>query len=254
MLSTRPTLALMLLASLASSGSAAEKWGTIKGRVVIAGEVPARPAIAAAALVPACKACAAPGGTLDDTWVVDPKTKGVRWVMVWLQHESGDFAKAIRVHPRLAKPAAPTVVLDQPCCMFEPHNLCMRAGQTLVIKNSAAFAHNVNIIGGGVNPEKNVAVPAGAELAVPGWVASRTVVPVQCNIHGWMRANVRVFDHPYFAVTNGKGEFEIKDAPAGKLRLAVWHDEGWVVGDRKGIPVEIKDGAVTDVGELKARK
>ena len=36
-----------------------------------------------------------------------------------------------------------------------------------------------------------------------------------CNIHGWMKAYVRVFDHPYYAVTDEDGKFEIKLARVG---------------------------------------
>ena len=40
-----------------------------------------------------------------------------------------------------------------------------------------------------------------------------------------MSARVAVFDHPYFAVTNTNGEFEIKCIPANTdLTLAVWHE------------------------------
>ena len=40
-----------------------------------------------------------------------------------------------------------------------------------------------------------------------------------------MTAKAAIFDHPYFAVTNAKGEFEIKDVPAGsELVLCVWHE------------------------------
>jgi hypothetical protein len=64
---------------------------------------------------------------------------------------------------------------------------------------------------------------------------------------GW----VRVFDNPYFAVTDADGNFEIKDAPAGTYRLMIWQESigyrGGAAG-RDGTPVTIKAGAVTDVG------
>ncbi len=239
------------MTSLSSTASAEEKWGTVKGRVVWVGAVPERPVIDKAQVDPKCKECAALGKTLSDDWVIDPTSKGVRWVMVWLLHESGDFDKPIPIHPALAK-AAPKVVLDQPCCMFEPHHLGMRTGQILVARNSAKFVHNVNIAGGDDNPNKNTAVPPGTELEIPGWKASAFAVPVSCGIHGWMNAKIRVFAHPYFAVTNEMGEFEINDAPAGKYRIAVWNDL-WIVGGKKGMPLEIKPGAVTDLGESKAQ-
>ena len=52
-------------------------------------------------------------------------------------------------------------------------------------------------------------------------VADRFPITVSCTIHPWMRAWIRVFDHPYYAVTDDNGHFEIKDAPAGEYRLVV---------------------------------
>ena len=64
-----------------------------------------------------------------------------------------------------------------------------------------------------------------------------------------MFASIRVFDHPYFAVTNEDGEYEIKKAPVGKLRIFVWHREGSFSGKdegRFGYELEVKP-KVTDV-------
>ena len=47
------------------------------------------------------------------------------------------------------------------------------------------------------------------------------MVPFKCDVHGWMNAYVGVLDHPYFAVTDKDGKFELKDAAAGHL-----HDRG----------------------------
>ena len=247
-------LSVAVLAVVTTSGSGqAPGWGTLKGTVVFDGKVPERKMID-----PKNDRvfCLSKGPVLSDELVVDPKTKGVRWVMVWLVDEKG--GNKIPINPKLAKPAD-KVLIDQPCCMFEPHVLGMRAGQILVSKNSAAVTHNVNIIGGADNPNKNVAIPPGKSLEVEGWKASSSMVPVQCTIHQWMNCWVRVFDHPYFAVTNDKGEFEIKDAPAGKFRIVVWQESvGWVVNEagksgKIGVTVEIVAGKTTDIGSIKMK-
>ena len=36
------------------------------------------------------------------------------------------------------------------------------------------------------------------------------MVPFKCDVHGWMNAYVGVLDHPYFAVTDEDGKFELK--------------------------------------------
>ena len=43
------------------------------------------------------------------------------------------------------------------------------------------------------------------------------MVPFKCDVHGWMNAYVGVLDHPFFAVTDADGTFEIKGAAARHL-------------------------------------
>jgi hypothetical protein len=225
-------------------------WGTIKGQVVFNGPVPERSKIDVSKN-PDANFCTKDGTVpvLSDELVVDPKTKGVRWVLVWLIDEKG--GNKVPIHPKLAKPTG-KVVLDQPCCAYEPHVLGIREGQVLEAKNSASKTHNVFILGGDENPNKNVSIPPGKSLDVEDWKAVSRPVPVQCTIHTWMKAHIGVFAHPYFAVTNEKGEFEIKDAPAGKFRLMIWQETvGWGEAGKKGIPIEIKGGAVTEVPTIK---
>ena len=43
------------------------------------------------------------------------------------------------------------------------------------------------------------------------------MVPFKCDVHGWMNAYVGVLDHPFFAVTDEDGKFELKGLPPGHL-------------------------------------
>lgn len=127
----------------------------------------------------------------------------------------------------------------------------MRAGQVLVTKNSSPVNHNVNIISTGNNPSQNLLIPAGKELKVEGWGAANAPTKIECNIHPWMVAWVRVFNHPYFAITDKDGNFEMKNAPSGEYNLVVWQEEvGWVKGGKVGVPVNIKADGVTDAGKI----
>jgi hypothetical protein len=186
---------------------------------------------------------------------VDAKSKGVRWVVVWLV-DPNNLKATLPIHPTLK--AIPEkdkkVPVDQPCCQFEPHVIALREGQVLVAKNSATIPHNVKIDGGALNPNLNQLLPPGASLDVEGWKGHTPPVLVSCSIHGWMKSYVRVYDHPYFAVTNEQGEFEIKNAPAGNYNMVIWHETGYVKGDKKGVPVAIKADGVTDLGQIKMNK
>jgi hypothetical protein len=230
-----------------------QEWGTVKGHVVFAGDDIPKPVTIDTSKEPKCKT--KDGGPItSEEWVVNPKNKGVQWAIVWLVPEGSE---KLRIHPDLAKPAKKEVEIDQPCCMFQPHSVALQKGQVLVAKNSSQIAHNVDWKGirqtGG-----NTLVPPGGKLVIDQIKVSDFPITINCGIHPWMKANARMFDHPYFAVTDADGGFEIKNAPAGKCRIVVWHEAvGYSTGSgKKGEPIDIKAGGTTDLGtlELKPKK
>ena len=231
-------------------------WGTIKGQVVWSGkEAPKR---APVNVVKDQAACLKNGKLFEDTLVVNPDNKGVRWCIVYLMSEKG-FDKDIPIHPKLKAIKNKTVELDQPCCQFEPHMLAMREGQTLIVKNSMTIAHNVNLVGGVKGPNQNQIVPSGGKFKVEDIKARYMPILVKCDIHPWMSGRIAVLKHPYFAVTDKDGKFEIKDAPAGDFRLVIWHEDGgWVVHDgkkwRDGQKITIKAGDTTDLGKVPMKR
>lgn len=228
-----------------------KNWGTIKGRIVFAGDKLPDPAEVKVDKDQAH--CLEKGKIFSDEWVVNKENKGVKWVFVWLAPEPGGTVKKLPIHPSLKEPKDQKVEIDQPHCMFIPHSLALREGQVLVGKNSSPIAHNMNVAGHPTkNPARNIIIPPKATQEFDGLQADDWPVSVQCNIHGWMKAWVRVFDHPYFAVTDADGNFEIKNAPAGEWRLRSWHDSGWRGGaaGKAGDKITVKGGTTTDLGKL----
>ena len=226
--------------------AASEPWGTIEGQATWAGgDLPAPTPV----IVDKDQAqCLKSGPIFKTDYVVNVKNKGVRWVVVWLV-DADDYKKAPPVHPDLKEPKDKEVVLDQPCCQFEPHAVCLREGQTLIARNSGTVPHNSRIDSPGDNPDVNPLIPPGASISVPGWKADARPSLVSCGIHPWMSAYVRVFDHPYFAVTDEDGHFKIEKAPAGDFRIVAWQESvGYLDrGLKKGDPITIKPGGVTEV-------
>jgi hypothetical protein len=241
-------------AAFAPRAAAADEkgWSTIKGQVVWAvGAIPQRQAVN---VNKDKDHCLSKGPLLSEEWVINPKNKGVRWTIVWLAPNPGPGQAPLPVHPSLKTIKAKEVVIDQPCCAFEPHVLAMREGQDLLVKNSAPVPHNVNWTGyPRTNPGGNVLIPAGGSYTITGLKADKLPLIVKCNIHPWMLARLAVLDHPYFAVTDENGNFQIPKAQDGQYRLKVYHESiGWLGGakGRDGQPITIKDGAVTDLGKI----
>lgn len=218
-------------------------WGTITGRIVWGGEVP-KATVLDLKNNPDAAACQKKGPLPDQTWVVNAKNKGLQFTFVWL--ESATKGEKLPIHPKLQKVSEKNVEIDQPICIFHPHAVGLREGQNLVAKNGASIAHNFKWQGDpAVNPGGNVLLPPGGEKSIEGLMASRLPVSIECNIHPWMKGWVRVFDHPYFAVTDEEGNFTIKDAPVGDHRLKIWHGSGGWAGGAKGKngqPISVKAG------------
>jgi hypothetical protein len=244
--------ALLTLSAL--SAARAGDWGTIKGKVILDGDIP-KPTEIKVDADP--KECLKNGPLFSQEYVVDKNTKGVRWVVVWLMPADFDSknlkAQFKKINPD-AEPKDKEVVIDQPCCQFEPRVLVIRAGkQKLVINNPAPMPHNTKIDGGPKNIDLNQLVAPNSKYAVDwDWQPTPSgAVPFSCTVHKWMKGYIRVIDHPYYAVTNEKGEFEIKGAPAGKCRIIVWHETGWVVGDKEpskyGVPITVVADKTTEV-------
>ncbi len=121
-------------------------------------------------------------------------------------------------------------------------------------KNPSPVAHNFSYLGGDDNPGDNKLVPAGGSHTVKDLKASSHVIVVSCTIHPWMKGWIRVFGHPYYALTDDNGKFEIKKAPAGRYNLVVWHEEGWLNGDKRGKPIDIPAGGIIEVNVSAPRR
>ena len=122
---------------------------------------------------------------------------------------------------------APTtpVTLDQNGCRYHPHVLGIQVGQTLNIKNSDPLLHNIKAKAVKNRPF-NVSQPnVTATPTVRTFNAPEVMVPLECNVHGWMNAFLGVLPHPFFAVTGADGSFSIKGLPPGTYTIEAWHEK-----------------------------
>jgi len=128
------------------------------------------------------------------------------------------------------------VTFDQKGCRYEPHVLAFEAGSTVNIDNSDGILHNIHTYSK-VNPPFNMAQPKFKKV-IKEKVEKPEVIKVTCDAHGWMHGWWYATDTPYFAVTDDKGNYTIKDVPAGNYTIEVWQEKLGTKDDK----VDVKDG------------
>lgn len=233
----------LTLVAFGSSAAVAEdaNWVTIRGKVNLSDlklKALAKPAIL---VVNTDKEhCLSKGPLTAEDLIVNPKNGGVKNVWVYLKPAVGDTFAPKDIHPALANAKPKELVIDQPCCQFVPRAFAARTGDTLLIKNSSPVPHNTNFNSDDLSFNQTIA--AGGEYKpVKALTAQKSPALYACNIHPWMKGMVMIFDHPYYAVTDADGKYEIKDAPAGAIRVFYRHEGGYHMGKdgAKGFPNNI---------------
>ena len=135
---------------------------------------------------------------------------------------------------------ASKVEIDQAGCMYQPYVTAAMIGQTLAIKNSDPFMHNVNVqpkVAG--NKGFNIAQATQGKIDEKSFEKPELGIRFACNVHPWMIAYVSTFENPFFAVSDDKGNFTIKgDLPDGKYTVEAYHQKGGAVTQ----DIEVKGG------------
>lgn len=120
-------------------------------------------------------------------------------------------------------PPSQPAVIDQKGCMYQPHVLALRAGQTLQVVNEDPVMHNVHPMPAN-NREWNKAELPGSTVD-ESFPREEIAIPVKCNVHPWMRSYVAVFKHPFFMVTGKDGSFDLSNLPPGAYTIEAWHEK-----------------------------
>ncbi len=138
----------------------------------------------------------------------------IRNVMVYVKEGLGD-----RKFPAKTEP----FVLDQAGCQYKPHVIALMAGQPLRVRNSDPTNHNIHFLPK-VNQQYNFSQPK-QDMEKDLKLQVEDTFKVKCDVHPWMGCYIRVFDHPFYAVTGKDGSFEINGLPPGKYVLEAWHEK-----------------------------
>ena len=163
-----------------------------------------------------------------DNAICDPEARGTRDLERLVVGAQGGIANTVVFLKNISRGKAmdvpePRRSLDQKRCRYEPHILLVPQNSTLQMKSSDAVLHTLHMDG---------AATYNLPFPFPNQIISRTMpsaglVSLKCNGgHVWMNAEIFVIPHPYYAVTDESGRFELTDVPPGEYEIVAWH-EGW---------------------------
>jgi plastocyanin len=155
------------------------------------------------------------GPQFQETFEVGSDGKSLANVFVYVKDGLGNYIYDTPTEP---------VKIDQQACRYHPHVFGIRVGQPLEIVNSDDTLHNIHAMPKS-NAEFNTGQPIQGMKTTHTFDKPEVMVPFKCDVHGWMNAYVGVLDHPYFAVTDADGKFDLKTLPPGTYTIEAWHEK-----------------------------
>ena len=236
---------------MVSTSAATEELATLRMKFVIDGDAP-KPEAIDTARDPFC----AQNKIFTDSMLV--KDGAIKNVIVYWDARKNKKVDVPKIALEVPKDKP---VLDNIKCMFEPKILTVQTGQTIVIKNSDETGHNANFNFFANNPF-NAIIPIGGEKELKLEQPEPAPIPIDCNVHPWMKAYIVVSENSYMGVSNDEGVIEIKNLPVGEeFVLKVYHelsggiDEAVVDGKKEKwrsgrMEIELKAG-MNDMGVIK---
>lgn len=169
--------------------------------------------------------------------VIAKKKKYLPNTIVYVDSVKGEF-----------KPPEKHEVMDQKNLVFIPHVLPVLAGTTVDFLNSDNVAHNVFTPDASAEKFNLGTWPTGEIRSYKFEKRCDKVCDavMLCNVHPEMESFVVIMENPYFTTVDEDGNFLIKDVPAGKYSLNVWHpnrkaeSQSVVVSENDSLNVEFE--------------
>lgn len=130
----------------------------------------------------------------------------------------------------------PLTTIKNRKCAFFPRISAIMVDALLEIGNDDPVLHNTHIRSEGKTILNVAMVPQGETIRKQIRVSG--VLNVKCDAHKFMQGYVKVFDHPYFTITDEEGRFQITGVPPGFQRITVWHETLGTLQKEVTVPTE----------------
>ena len=149
-------------------------------------------------------------------------------------------------------PPTQPAVISQSGCSYVPHVRGIVVKQTLEIRNDDNTLHNVKLTSK-KNGKENKSSRKG-QVLTKVFKKPEMGVTYKCDVHSWMSAYVHVVSHPFFAVTQEDGTYEIRGLPPGEYEVSVWHEFARFAPDKEHVTVTVSEGETAEVDFIYAPK
>lgn len=192
--------------------------GAIKGVVTWKEEIPTMPPLKVFADMDFCGEKIEP----TDVLLINPQTKGLQNTLVYLEKVEQGKAPAEKYLLRMGRSESQS---DSRKCLFDDHVFAFVRTQDVAIINFDDIPHNPHLFTETNGTLFNIAMPTpNREIRKKMLRAKGVGVPFQCEVHVHMNGWMAAMEHPYFAVTDNEGRYDIDDVPPGTYRLVAWHE------------------------------
>ena len=214
----------------------AAEWGTLSGKFVYTGT----PVKQSDPRIPE-----------DQSLIIGPQG-GIKNIFVFIKDRR--FKQEL-IHPDYQK-LPDQVVIQHQGDHIEPHAAGLwQPHQELVVLNKTPHLHLTHLF-----PLKNHLPDSlhenpNRKKLIQFEHAELLPMQIKCDIHPWESSYLFVHDHPYFAISDENGAFQIKNLPVGEWVFQFWHEQAGHLAAREDwergrIKMQIKPGD-NDLGEIK---
>lgn len=177
--------------------------GTIQGVVRYARKPPELPLVETAKDNPTCGTS---GHSRSERRLFDPATLTAKNAVVYLEAIDRGMAFSASTGD------TDEFIVRIQGCRYEPHVAVVTPGTSIEFQNLDRIAHSPHW------------VPGSQQWGSSLYIGRSGQYSLYCDVHPWMNAVIHCIPHPYWAITDMDGRYELPAVPAGRYRLICWKE------------------------------